>query len=1259
VTGRRLVAAAIGFLFVGNLGAFAGGATTAGTLTVQGDGWQVLSLPYNGSVAHSLFQAPGDLNGDGYDDLLLWRGENASTRGFVLFNGSYSGIDGAHPRFAGAGVPASLSDTGNPFSLDSRPLRVDANGDGLNDVVGWYWAPNGCRENDGINIVMGCTAAVVSQDEIAWGNRTRPLYLDTQFSDCCLVNQDGREGLPNFAVLLPPVRPGTDAAILTERLTPRNPADGSPAVTRFTLLFFANGSAQGPPEEWAVPEPTPLRANPDPPLFLAALDFDRDGLADIVTWSPPGAGPTGPMPGVLTVYNGSEAGPAVDSPTAFAIAAQAVLFGDFNFDGHPDLASYSFVPPPPMGPGLPAMHVNVQFWGHAGINPQPTDFVDLYGPSIFASQPLPKLQLADIDANGRPDFVSLKYDTTSAFTGHLLVDVFLNPYICGDGDPPNPCAVLDANKGAFASFSSEIAISGSDIYASDAGLRLNLQSDFDGDGLRDITVGYFGGNAMERGRTSTSGFVAVMYGRTVIDQVYGVWIDADPGGMVYPLYRDYTITARSSNIPSNGTIRVAFPGSPASPYLEIDVATLTVTSSDSTMVEARGNAVLNSVTCIRAPCPSTIAIPLAFNWSFPSSGPFGIVLMHQASPNATLTGIAGTPRAARFSAATELVGSLAAESDGRPIASGGWVRGGTVVNFTSTLSLQFVGSHGIRPADPIVWVLDGRSAGPGTSIVSLYSADTLNTSLTAPASNKLDWLDYATVAALPAPAGLPRYNLTLSVDASPPQFGDHVPLQSEWITSLPAFVAVQVFDNESGVDPERIELSWENDGAPFVRWVQADYMPGQTAAEVIGHALLSLPEGNLSNVIWRAWDRVGNGPVESSIFGLKVDTANLTFRAPRPAVSDWWTASSVNASVTLVPTVSGIDPHSLEFRYSVGGLFEFGAWSAVPPPVPVAGGIRLSSVLELHEGDANWVQWRAQSIAAADYGYSDFYQIRVDSLRPQFGEYFLDLRQEKPQPGAILPHSPVRLEFTAHEGSPRGFPQLGLDLSQGSGTYALKTPGQADFGPDHAMGLVASTPDNWTGTFSSVVTLDRGDWQVRYTIHEMGGLSSDVFYPFRVNELPTVRVISDPVNFTALVNGTLTLSATATDPEGSPLLFGWAACPSGPTPRPPQFLSNNTSLVFSPGQAGVLRTNEPRVVQVCLVVRDDLDGVVRLNFTIHVTPPPAAPPPGTPPPGGSGSPAVVSTNADAGIAIALLVGAGVVAALVLILRRRRTPPDNL
>ncbi len=1255
MTGRRLVAAGIGFLFVGNLAAFVGGATTAGSLSVQGDGWQVLGLPDNMTVAHSLFQAPGDLNGDRYDDLIVWRGENTSARGFVLFNGSPVGIDGANPRFAGGGVPGSLSDTGNPFSLDSRPSRVDANRDGFHDVAGWFWAPNGCGE-DPIDV---CTQEVVSQDIVAWGNRTRPLYWDTPFSDCCIISENGRQGLPNFATLLPPVQAGTNAAILTERLTPRNPLDGSRAATHFTLIPIANGTPQGAPFEWAAPEPTPLGAQPRPPLFLAAPDFDSDGSADIVTWSQPEPTPTGPTPGVLTIYNGSANGPSLDAPSVLPIAAPNVLIGDFNGDGHPDVASYAFVPPPPMGPGLPALHVEVRFWRSNGIDAQPTDFVDLYGPSIFASQPLAKLQLADIDANGRPDFVAVKYDTTSATSGHLLVDVFLNPFICGDGDPPNPCSVVNANKAASPSYSSELSIAGSDIYAGDEGVRVNLQSDFDGDGLRDITVGYFGGNGPGPRRSSTSGFVAVMYGRTVLERVYGVSIDADPGGMVYPLYRDYTITARFGNMPTNGTIRVEFPGFPASPNLEIDTSTLAVTSSDPTMVEARGDAVLNSVTCIRAPCPSTLAIPLAFNWSFPSGGPFGIVFTHQASPNATFTGMAGTPRAARFLAATELVGGLSAESDGRPIASGGWVRGGATVNFTSTLSLQFAGSHGIRPTDPFVWVLDGRSAGPGSSIVSIYSGGTLNASLKAPASTKLEWLDFATVSGLPAPAGSPRFNLTLSVDAEPPQFGDHVPLQSEWITSLPAFVAVQVFDNESGVDPERIELSWENDGAPFVRWVQADYMPGQTAAEVIGHALLSLPEGDLSNVIWRAWDRVGNGPVESSIFGLKVDTANLTFRDPRPASSDWWTASSVNASVTLVPTVSGIDPHSLEFRYSAGGLFEFGTWSAVPPPVPVAGGIRLSSVLELHEGEANWVQWRAQSIAAADYGYSDFYQIRVDSLRPQFGEYFLDLRQEKPQPFAVLPYGPTRLEFTAHEGSPQGFPQLGLDLSHGSGTYALKGPGQADFGPEHAMDLVASTPDNWTGTFSSLVTLDRGDWQVRYTIHEVGGLTSFVFYPFRVNELPTVRVISDPANFTTLVNGTLALTATATDPEGSPLLFGWAVCPSAPTPRPPQFLSNNTSLVFSPGQTGVLRTGEPRVVQVCLVVRDDIDGIVRLNFTIHVIPPPAAPPPGTPPPGGSGSPAVVSTNADVGIARAFLVGAGAVAALVIILRRRRAPPDNL
>ncbi len=1255
--GRGAGAVGVGVLLLASSLPFSAAAQTFGTLAVTAPDWLLvippaadgsLASPWAMNYSEALFQSPGDLNGDGNDDLVGWTvglGGPGQFVGWGQPNGSV--LEQACPLKCrgGFGDPEfePYGPAGAGSELDLAPTHIDADFDGADDWLTWV-GPG----------ILSCSF----YDPCPVGSFRMFFQTPPNFSYPWPAAQPPMVELPPrvqgnptaFAYLTPPLRPGDGAAVIVEEPHPERANNGTtPAFTQFQVFYIKGRQMAGASDPWTLPEPTPLSAQPRPPRFLAAPDFDLDGLADLALWSPIAPSPTGvPAPGFLTILNGSQAGPTPSSAQEIPLEQPQAAFGDFDGDGHTDLATWGFVPAQPGISPSPFLNVNFHFWiGGNGLESRPSESLHLQGPSIFASQPPPRLQVGDIDGNGRADFVTLKYDTTSASSGHILVDVFVNPSICG---PLRDCLAADE---ASLSYSSEITLSGTDIYTNDGGLRLNVASDYDGDGLKDITVGYYGGNAPERGRTSVSGLVAVLYGRTVVDRYAGVWIEGNSGGVLIPGDSTYTIHVQGWTTTGNSTdLRINVTG--LSPGLYVDMnqtGPVVVSSAPNVMSIAPGS--WANRTDGPAGTHWDIGIPFRLNWS--GAPP------HRVSLDAYFFwGRPGehfqNPNAGRYDPRVEIRGPLAAESDGRMLDEGGWSRAGAPINF-SNLSVVYAALPQI-PVPPhfFDWLL-----GEGTAMALETPAGGARVSnvstLPATARGKVYTFGIASVDILtgPAPWLAAPFNFTINLDGDLPQFGAHLPLESEWVTSTPTFAAVDIFDNESGVDPDRIEYSWENDGAPFVRWDRATALPGQTAAEVVGQALIAFPEGNLSNVIWRVWDKAGNGPAESPIFGVKVDTTGLTFQNPRPPASEWQNAQSVVANVEILSGSSGVYRSSVEYRVSTAGLFAFGPWTSAPTlSSPLDPAFVATTALSLEEGDANWVQWRADSNARVGLRLSDPFQIRVDSLRPI-------IVSVQPNESSIFPLGPVPLSLAAHEGSPEGVAQRGLDaVSPGGATYRIKGPADLDFGPVWPLSPTSVSTDEWSASFANGGVFERGNSTVQFTVRERGGRTVTALTTVRVNQVPTVTIESTPANFTVAVLGNLTLNARATDPEGQPLRYAWSSCtpqPSRPPapPRPPPPFSTNASVNFSADAAEPMRTTTARTVELCLVVRDSMDGEVRTNVTVQVVVPP--PPEANPPP--PTAPQVTAPTADAGFAAIVLVAAAAVAALALLLRRRRAPPDNV
>ncbi len=1219
-------------------------AAVFGSLNVSAPDWQLIELPYNLSVGPSLFQTAGDLNGDGFDDLVVWRGGG----GFVLFNGSAAGLDLQNWRGANGGLPGSLLDTGSVPSYDARPTGVDGTGDGIADMAGYVYAGAGCTETPlgGPSYGGFCIPAIVSQPVIAWGNASKPLRSSEEVHGAP-HKPPTTQPSPVALHLVGVAEPETRASVLGEQVSPRSADGRTAASTNFTLYNTLVDDDIGNGFAWQVNEPSPLASAPRPPRFIAAPDFDGDGYADIVTWAPPGQAQSGPLPGILTIYNGSAEGLKTSAPLTIEINGLGVLIADFDGNGRPDVAYYRVLNADNGGPRTPYVDLILGYTQDDGIHSFNWDQFQLEGPSIFLSAPPVRLQAGDIDGDGRADLVAMKYDTTSAQAGHMLVDVFLGIPICPDCDRSTPIITP--------SLSSEVQFTGTDIYANEAGLRVNLQADYDGDGMRDLTVGFYGGNS-QRAPTNNSSFVAVMYGRDIVFRAYGIGIDADAGGIVYPMYRSYTVTAEADGIGTPGDLELGFPALSGGPTLRINTTTLVVTTSDEEFIIPAGPASVETVVCIQAPCPSTLRVPLLFNWSIPNGDRFGLSLRQIEPPSTTF--LARVPVIAEFHSATAIAGDLQAESEGRTLAPGGWVRGGATVNLTSSLAAVFAGSSGIHPAEPVTWRL--ASAANAT----VLSGD-LNAAFMAPGATTRGWVASADFTGLPPQAGRPSYTFQLSVDADVPQFGDHLPLETDWATSHPVYFAAQIFDNESGVDPARIEYTWQNDIDPFLRWSPADWMPGQTAAEVVAHASIFFPEGNLSNIVWRAWDRAGNGPVESPIWGVKVDTHDVTFHDPSPDPSVWNDCQCDNPGIGIIAGASGVNFSSVAYRLSTTGPFGFGEWISPCPPESIPqhtcvatfkmnaqGGVDESwgrgfqvSGFQYVEGDTNWVQWRAASNASGVLRISDPYQIRFDSLAPT-------IVQIAPNGTTPLPLAPVELRVSASEGNADNVVQRGLNLSAGAATYRVRPPGHTDYGPSFPLLIESSTPDRYHANFTANLTLERGQSTVEVAVSEVDGKTTRAEATVRINQLPIVNVDFEPSDRPVEQGTAIRILANATDPDGDLLTYTWAPCAPSPRPGQQRVFSTNDSLWLLPAPGPFPNTNKTGDIQVCLTVRDTVDGVVNRTIVVHVVPPGSIQPP-------QNNTVVdpIEVIQSAAIYILLIVGIAVLSLVAYL--RRRLPPDNL
>jgi hypothetical protein len=150
-----------------------------------------------------------------------------------------------------------------------------------------------------------------------------------------------------------------------------------------------------------------------------------------------------------------------------------------------------------------------------------------------------------------------------------------------------------------------------------------------------------------------------------------------------------------------------------------------------------------------------------------------------------------------------------------------------------------------------------------------------------------------------------------------------------------------------------------------------------SAVSVHPEAIIFLNEGTENLFKWQAEDTLGNGPVESEEYRIKVDTQPLSFSNNYPAEDTESPFENLTVGITISDITSGVNGSSVEYSVYTDSIRTWSPWNEV---IGIKSGnvVIVSLNITLPHGSENRIRWRAWDVAGNGPTISKAYKVNVN-----------------------------------------------------------------------------------------------------------------------------------------------------------------------------------------------------------------------------------------------------------------------------------------
>jgi len=244
---------------------------------------------------------------------------------------------------------------------------------------------------------------------------------------------------------------------------------------------------------------------------------------------------------------------------------------------------------------------------------------------------------------------------------------------------------------------------------------------------------------------------------------------------------------------------------------------------------------------------------------------------------------------------------------------------------------------------------------------------------------------------------------TIKIDGENVSFSDFTPENNSWVKSQVVECSVTISDTGGAlVDPNVMYTSSTDNGTTWESWKSV--IADTSAPSILIEDSVGFAEGVNNLLKWKAKDTVGNGPVESEVVRLLVDTEDVVFSDLSPEESYVSPIEQVEVNVTILDETSGVDASTVQYTTSTDGGTTWSPWMDI---LGIQSGLKIDigHTISFPNGTENRVKWRAKDIAGNGPMETKALMIKVNTWIPTKLKTVL----LSPKNGSVTPRTTVDL----------------------------------------------------------------------------------------------------------------------------------------------------------------------------------------------------------------------------------------------------------